>query len=238
MTKATCLEPGCDAPVSSRGLCSPHYNRRRKRGTLPPLAPKPTREERFWSLIKITDNGCWEWQGALAGGNGPGKRYPQIGKTYMHRWSYERFVGPIPKGWLVCHKCDYPRCVNPNHLFVGTYSDNIKDAVSKGRWRHGPPLRPDQWTHGRASTYVHHGCRCEHCTQANRDLNNGWYRRTHPRMHLAHPSQEGRTWCRPLPLDTADTTVVLADVSCGQCRYLAERRPDLMEAVQRAQARS
>lgn len=48
-------------------------------------------------------------------------------------WAYKRFIGPIPKGMKCCHSCDDTECVNPYHLFLGSQSDNIKDAKRKGR---------------------------------------------------------------------------------------------------------
>lgn len=62
-----------------------------------------------------------------------------------HRVSYEVFVGPIPTGLLCCHKCDNRRCINPDHLFVGTQSENILDAFRKGR-KTAPTNRPFKLT--------------------------------------------------------------------------------------------
>lgn len=50
-----------------------------------------------------------------------------------YRTSYEVFVGPIPDGMMICHRCDVPACINPAHLFVGDNATNIKDAAAKGR---------------------------------------------------------------------------------------------------------
>ena len=77
------------------------------------------------------NSGCWLWVGTWSM-----KGYGNLvvkGKTYRaHRLQWERFNGPIPDGLIVCHRCDTPPCVNPDHLFLGTNKDNTLDAVSKG----------------------------------------------------------------------------------------------------------
>lgn len=97
--------------------------------------------ERIWGHIKKDDgDGCWEWQASLSS-NGygqteiwaKGKR-----KTIRpHRFSYETFYNTIiPEGLFACHKCDNKLCCRPDHIFIGTGSDNMKDAVLKKRQNH------------------------------------------------------------------------------------------------------
>lgn len=90
--------------------------------------------QRFWRLVdKGKDDECWEWLGTTS------RRYGKIrveGKTlWAHRLSYELNVGPIPEGFWLLHRCDNPPCVNPHHLRIGDRSDNVADAISKGRAR-------------------------------------------------------------------------------------------------------
>jgi len=84
------------------------------------------------------NSGCTLWLAAVDS-NGYGRVWePGIGRMLAaHRVAYEHKFGPIPQGMAACHKCDVPACVNPDHIFVGTHHDNMRDMVAKGRARGG-----------------------------------------------------------------------------------------------------
>jgi hypothetical protein len=84
----------------------------------------------------IPDTGCWEWYGAF-NNYGYGSIRVDGLRVGAHRASYVAHVGPLPSNMQVLHKCDNPSCVNPDHLFLGTQSDNVYDMVHKGRHIHG-----------------------------------------------------------------------------------------------------
>lgn len=108
------------------------------------LAVRPV--EKFWQCVDKAGpilspelGQCWLWVGCMAA-NGYGRKRWE-GKTQMaHRVSYLLNYGK-PRKPCICHKCDNPQCVRPDHLFEGTHSENTRDAMAKGRMRHGKGKR-------------------------------------------------------------------------------------------------
>lgn len=92
---------------------------------------KDTVLSRIMFYTEKTDT-CWNWTGGK-NSSGYGCLNTKNGSELAHRLSYDEFNGDIPSGSFICHKCDNPGCVNPEHLFLGTSKDNYDDMVSKGR---------------------------------------------------------------------------------------------------------
>jgi hypothetical protein len=87
--------------------------------------------QRFFDKVDKSEGGCWVWKGSIRAGYGvfwDGKK-----NVSAHRWSYEYHKRKISNGKVICHRCDNPLCVNPEHLFQGTHKRNMEDASSKGR---------------------------------------------------------------------------------------------------------
>lgn len=133
----TCSVPDCGNRHQAHDLCDKHYRKFLRNGD--PMGGRPGRgltvEQRLLRYAIKTDT-CWLWQGHVYG-KGYGALNVDGTKRYAHRLAYEAWNGPIPDGLFVRHTCDVRRCVNPEHLIVGTIADNNADMAARGRARNG-----------------------------------------------------------------------------------------------------
>lgn len=143
--------------------------------------PRSMRERFEEKVMPVTESGCWLWLASVWRRSGYGRIHYGTGhgkSLRAHRVSYELYCGPIPSGLLVLHRCDVRSCVNPNHLFLGTHTDNVRDAVKKKRnyevrrthCPKGHPYSPE-------NTRMHAGAR--ECKTCDRARCRAYYRRTH-----------------------------------------------------------
>lgn len=127
-TGSTCSHPGCTDPGSQKGMCAQHRAHFRKYGETRDIK----RIRKFESLsdafvLRIDFEGdCWVWTGPTDGfGHGSLERKPY--KSKAHRYSYETYVGPIPKGYEIDHQCRNASCVRPSHLKAVTHAVNLQN---------------------------------------------------------------------------------------------------------------
>jgi hypothetical protein len=124
-----CKIEGCEKEAKNE-VCSMHRARMQRHGS---YDPPPTAEQRFWKMVdRNGPNGCWLWTGGKTG-SGYGRIDIDEKGVRAHRFSYELDTGINPGKLQVLHKCDNPPCVNPEHLFLGTIFDNMRDCALKKR---------------------------------------------------------------------------------------------------------
>lgn len=112
------------------------------------------------NVVKTAD-GCWLWTGSQKYGYGR----VMIGgvRKLAHRWAFEIYRGESPDGLCVCHTCDVPLCVNPDHLFLGTRADNVADMDAKKR---RVPPRGERNAHAKLSAEKVRAIRSSHLRNA------------------------------------------------------------------------
>jgi hypothetical protein len=117
--------------------------------------------------VSAVEQGCWEWSGSKWFGYGRINAGGKIGRPLLsHRVAYEAFIGPVPAGMCVLHRCDNRACCNPDHLFLGTIGDNNRDMFQKKRDHNSQKTHcPQGHPYDEQNTYWHpaSGRQCRTC---------------------------------------------------------------------------
>jgi hypothetical protein len=132
-------------------------------------------ERRFWQYVDKSGE-CWLWTGFVTRSGYGQFSLSSTRPMRAHRVAYLIARGAIPKGLFVCHRCDNPRCVRPDHLWLGTPADNMHDAQEKGRkpslarngCSRGHPFTPDNFYRFKDGTY-----QCRQCRTLTRKRSHG-----------------------------------------------------------------
>jgi len=148
----TCGEPRCVNPEHMEAIDRSVLNAKSN--------PKVDLKKRISNYIINDETQCWEWQGfinpdgyGVLGATGETKGRSQL----AHRIAYEEWVGEIPPGMSVCHRCDNPKCINPAHLFAGSHLDNMKDRDIKGRQAKGSQSGKSKLTEAQVEDILRRG---------------------------------------------------------------------------------
>jgi hypothetical protein len=127
----TCSVDGCEKKTKSKGLCITHYTRLIRHGKLTTNIIVNNDKERLTSNAKQEENGCWNWQKFKKNGYGVSSLNGKVEQA--HRASWTTFVGEIPDGMQINHKCNNRACINPDHLYIGTQKQNMDDMKNANR---------------------------------------------------------------------------------------------------------
>lgn len=139
MKQRTCTFPGCNRPHSGNGLCSSHRRQQLQGKPLTTLRTMMTLEQKFWVRVNKTAD-CWLWTGNLDD-DGYGRLRVPTGHLRAHIYSYELHNNAVPTGMVVRHLCHNRRCVNPDHLALGTPKENVHDSIRDKRMAYGTKHR-------------------------------------------------------------------------------------------------